>query len=110
LALVPENGSVPAWTLSRYWLVDKPWFDSRYVKKSFRLPEKLEMLAPLVTKLYTVMAPFLPLYSFQLWPATVGVATGEPVLEIGPAPPRAASQTMISYSALPPEVEEVNMS
>lgn len=40
----------------------------------------------------------------------VGVAIGDPVLEIGPAPPRAASQTMISYWALPLVVEEVNMS
>lgn len=33
-----------------------------------------------------------------------------PVLEIGPAPPRAASQTIISYSLAPPLVELVNIS
>ena len=40
----------------------------------------------------------------------VGVAIGGPVLEIGPAPPRAASQIMISNSALPLDIELVNMS
>ena len=32
------------------------------------------------------------------------------LLEMGPAPPSAASQIMISYSLDPPAVEEVNMS
>jgi len=40
----------------------------------------------------------------------VGVAIAEPVEEIGPAPPRAASQIMISYSSLPVAVLEVNIS
>ena len=34
----------------------------------------------------------------------------EPVEEMGPAPPKAASQIMISYSLDPVEVDEVNMS
>lgn len=56
------------------------------------------------------MEPFGPLYSFQLTLLMVTVAMAEPVLEIGPAPPRAASQIIISYSFEPVEVEEVNMS
>jgi hypothetical protein len=40
----------------------------------------------------------------------VGVETGEPVEEMGPAPPRAASQIMISYSFDPVDVLEVKMS
>lgn len=40
----------------------------------------------------------------------VGVAIVDPDEEIGPAPPRAASQTMISYWALPLALELVNMS
>jgi len=40
----------------------------------------------------------------------VGVAMAEPVLEMGPAPPSAASQTMISYWAEPDAVEDVNKS
>lgn len=43
-------------------------------------------------------------------PAMVGVETGEPVEEIGPAPPRAASQIMISYSFDPVAVLEVKIS
>jgi len=54
--------------------------------------------------------PFSPLYSLKLTPPIVGVATGEPVLEIGPAPPSAASQIMISYSLEPDADDEVNMS
>jgi hypothetical protein len=41
----------------------------------------------------------------------VGVSIGvEPVVEIGPAPPMAASQTMISNSSAPVAVLEVNIS
>ncbi len=57
-----------------------------------------------------MVEPFGPLYSLKVTPAIVGVATGDPVLEIGPAPPRAASQIMISYSLAPDAVDEVNMS
>lgn len=37
-----------------------------------------------------------PLLRFQVLPAIVGVAMGLPVEEIGPAPPMAASHTIIS--------------
>jgi hypothetical protein len=47
---------------------------------------------------------------FQVIPLIVGVAIAEPVDEIGPAPPRAANQIMISYSLLPVDVELVKMS
>jgi hypothetical protein len=40
----------------------------------------------------------------------VGVDTGDPVEDIGPAPPSAASQTIISNSLLPVAVELVNIS
>jgi hypothetical protein len=40
----------------------------------------------------------------------VTVAMGLPIAEMGPAPPSAASQTMISNSFLPPAVDEVKMS
>lgn len=40
----------------------------------------------------------------------VAVAIGEPVEEIGPAPPIAANQIMISYSLVPPAVEAVKIS
>ena len=43
-------------------------------------------------------------------PEMVVVAMAEPVEEMGPAPPMAASQTIISYASEPPEVAEVNMS
>jgi len=43
-------------------------------------------------------------------PAIVGVATGEPVEDIGPAPPKAASQIMISYSLEPVAVLDVKIS
>lgn len=56
------------------------------------------------------MAPFRPEYSFQLTLLMVTVATADPVLEIGPAPPIAASQIIISYSLVPVAEEEVNMS
>ena len=48
------------------------------------------------TKLKTVVLPFGPLYSLNVVPPIFGVAIGEPVEEIGPAPPSAASQTMTS--------------
>lgn len=38
------------------------------------------------------------------------IAIAEPVLEIGPAPPRAASHIMISYSSDPSAAEDVNKS
>jgi hypothetical protein len=74
-----------------------------------RSPEKLATWL-VATKLYTVIEPFGPLNSFQLIPAIVGVAIGEPVLEIGPAPPRAASHIMISYSSDPAADDDENMS
>lgn len=40
----------------------------------------------------------------------VGVETGDPVEDMGPAPPSAASQIMISYSLEPVAVLEVNIS
>ena len=40
----------------------------------------------------------------------VAVAIGDPVEEIGPAPPIAANQIMISYSLVPPAVEAVKIS
>jgi len=43
-------------------------------------------------------------------PPMVGVAIREPVEEMGPAPPRAPSQTMISNSSEPVGVEDKNMS
>jgi len=72
-------------------------------------PEKLEVWL-VATKLNTIVEPFFPEYSFQLTPSIVTVATAEPVLEMGPAPPNAASQIMISYSFEPVADEEVNMS
>lgn len=56
------------------------------------------------------MEPFGPWYNLKLTPPIVRVATGEPVLEIGPAPPRAAGRIMISYSVEPDADDEVNMS
>lgn len=81
----------------------------------------------------TVVEPFGPLYRLQEEPAMVTDATGvalpsepyvpgtqsqwfqertedEHLLEIGPAPPRAASQIIISYSFDPPADDEVNRS
>lgn len=43
-------------------------------------------------------------------PSIEGVAMDDPVEEIGPAPPRAASQIMISYSEVPVAVLEVKAS
>jgi len=72
-------------------------------------PEKL--VASLVaTKLNTLVLPLYPEYNLKLTLSMVTVATAEPVLEMGPAPPRAASQIIISYSLDPPAVEEVKMS
>ena len=51
-----------------------------------------------------------PEYSLKLTLSMVTVATAEPVLEMGPAPPRAASQIMISYALDPPAVAEVKIS
>lgn len=75
----------------------------------------------------TVIAPLGPEYRFHFTPAIVGVATTEPVEEMGlcgvkqgepfkwrsktyPAPPKAASQIMISYEAEPVAEEEVKRS
>jgi hypothetical protein len=78
--------------------------------KKFRIsPEKL-VVSLVATKLYTVVEPFGPENSFQLTPSMVTVATAEPVLEMGPAPPSAASQIIISYSFEPVAVEDVNIS
>ena len=72
-------------------------------------PEKL--VASLeATKLNTLVLPLYPEYSLKLTLSIVTVATAEPVLEIGPAPPMAASQIMISYSLDPPAVLEVKIS
>jgi hypothetical protein len=46
----------------------------------------------------------------KLTPLIVPFETGDPVLEIGPAPPMAASQIIISYSFDPEADEEVKMS
>jgi hypothetical protein len=62
------------------------------------------------TKEKTVVSPLGPLKRFQVDPAMVGVDTGDPVDDIGPAPPRAASQIMISYSDEPVALAAVNMS
>lgn len=72
-------------------------------------PEKFVVVDD-ATKLYTVMLPFFPEYKLHFTPAMVVVATGDPVEEIGPAPPSAASQTMISYSLSPLALELRKMS
>jgi hypothetical protein len=95
--------------LRRYWLEGNLKLLSKYVKNCRRLPEKL-VVSLSATKEYTVVEPFGPLYSLNLTPPIVGVAAGDPVLEIGPAPPRAASQTMISYWLEPVALDEVNIS
>jgi hypothetical protein len=66
--------------------------------------------AEVATKLKTVVSPLGPLYKSQVVPAMVGVATVLPVEEMGPAPPMASSQIMISYSLLPDADEDVNIS
>jgi hypothetical protein len=98
--------------LSTYWLVVKAALPRvvRYVKNSFRSPEKL-VISLWATKEYTVVAPFGPEKRFHAWPPMVGVSIGvEPVVEMGPAPPMAASQTMISNSLAPVAVLDVNIS
>jgi hypothetical protein len=57
-----------------------------------------------------VVSPFGPEYNLKEDPAMVAVAIGDPVEEIGPAPPRAANQIMISNSLVPPAVDAVNKS
>ena len=57
-----------------------------------------------------MVLPLGPEKSFQDLPPIVGVAIGEPVEEIGPAPPSAANQIIISYSLAPVAVLEVNIS
>lgn len=79
------------------------------MKKSSRSPEK-EVVVELATKLYTVISPLGPSYRLKLTPPMVVVAMAEPVEEMGPAPPSAASQTMISYSSEPEAVDDRNMS
>ncbi|GMF14101.1 unnamed protein product [Phytophthora lilii] len=74
-----------------------------------RSPEKL-LTVSVVTNEYTVVSPFTPLYRLNSVPAMVVVAIAEPVLEIGPAPPIAANQIIISNSLSPSEVELVNRS
>ena len=56
------------------------------------------------------MSPLGPEKSFHEMPLMVGVAIGEPVEEMGPAPPSAASHIMISNSLAPVAVLEVNIS
>ena len=99
-AFEPVNVSVPAPMLVRYWLVGSPWLLVRYEMKFFRSPLKLDCALD-ATKLKTVCTPLLPLYSFQLTPPIVGVAIVLPVEEMGPAPPSALSQIMISYCEVP---------
>ena len=106
---IPVNGSEPAPILKRYWLEGNPSLLSKYLKKSNRLPEK-PVTGLEATKLYTFVEPFIPENSFQLTPSMVVVAIGEPVLEMGPAPPSAASQIITSYSLEPVDEEDVNMS
>ncbi len=73
-------------------------------------PEKF-VIWLVATKLKTVMEPFGPLKRLNVCPPIFGTAIGvEPVVEIGPAPPRAESQIITSNWALPPAEEEVNMS
>lgn len=57
-----------------------------------------------------MVSPFSPEYKLNSVPAMVVVAIAEPVEEIGPAPPMAANQIMISYSLVPPAVEAVKRS
>lgn len=93
----------------RYWLEEKPSLSMRYVKKSMRSPEKLLTVSE-ATNEYTVVSPLAPVYRLNEVSAMVVVATAEPVLEMGPAPPRAASQIIISNSLSPVDVEAVNKS
>jgi hypothetical protein len=135
-ALLPTNGSVPAPTLCRIWLLGNPCFPVKYLTNSIKSPLKL-LIWLLATKLKTfytrrnaslaspfrcvlcvqaeereahTILPFIPSYNFQLFPARVTVAIGCPDAEMGPAPPNAASQIMISYCADPVAVLDVNKS
>lgn len=56
------------------------------------------------------MEPLGPLYNFHEVPANVTVAIGLPVELMGPAPPKAPSQTMTSYDAEPVAAVPVNKS
>lgn len=81
----------------KYRLSSTPSLSTKNWKKGNRSPLKL-LTCSGATKLNTVCAPFEPVKTFQVDPSIVGVAMGvEPELEIGPAPPSAASQIMISY-------------
>lgn len=97
----PENGSVPAAIPLTYCVEGMPWLWIKYSKKSKRSALK-EVCSVRATKLKTVQEVFGPLKRSQVVPAISTVATGLPVLLIGPAPPRAASQIMISYAPEPP--------
>lgn len=58
-----------------------------------------------------MVTPLGPENRFHACPPMVGVSIGvEPVVEMGPAPPMAASHTMISNSSAPVAVLDVNMS
>lgn len=103
------KGSVPAPTDVKYCELDNPSLLIRYVRKVCKSPLKL-VTSLAATKLKTVVSPFNPLYKLQLTLARVTVATALPVEEMGPAPPSAASQIMISYSLLPLAVEDVKRS
>jgi hypothetical protein len=70
--------------------------------KSFRSPLKL-FWSDAATKLKTVIWLFWPCHRFHDAPARVTVAMDEPVELMGPAPPRALSQIMISYSGVSPQ-------
>lgn len=58
----------------------------------------------------TFMLPLGPFHSFQVAPSRVTVAMALPVDEMGPAPPKAPNQIMISYCSAPVGVEEVKIS
>lgn len=57
-----------------------------------------------------MVSPFGPEYKLNVLPAMTTDAIGDPVDEIGPAPPMAANQIIISYWFLPPAVAAVNIS
>jgi len=90
----------------------------RYVRNVLMSPLKLVMVVPDVEgrKLKTLLAPFDPLYRFQVWPARempLATGTGCPAElytnEMGPAL-KFASQIMISLTAEPPALFDVNIS
>lgn len=68
-----------------------PWFVTKYVKNNFASPLKLVMGFVAATNENTFIEPLNPWYRRHETPAIVTVAIGEPVLEMGPAPPYAAS-------------------